>query len=214
MTRDRLEAAVADKNEHAVMELVSHAITVTEQAMLPAILPTLKDIFDEAGSVSTVKLLHQLRTAVGNGNNQYRRDNPTQDRARAIAATQSYVPVSMDARAHASASEHAVAHMVRGTKTDDNDPMDVTGTSNGRKFGVEVKTLTTQSNDKITMHPKSKDRKEVWAKKNRASLHTVAWDKRNGADDLYYRSGVGSYRLKGMTRVKNAAHLRQLMEIK
>ena len=214
MIRDRLEAAVADRNEHAVMELVSHAITVTEAALLPAVLPVLKDVFDEAGAVSAARLVNQLRTAIGNGNNQYKKDNPTKDRAKAAAATQSYVPVSMDSRAHAAASEHAVARMVGGAKTDDNDPMDVVGTSNGRKFGVEVKTLTAQSNDKITMHPESKDRKEAWGRKNKATLHTVAWDKRNGANDIYYRSGVGSYRLKGMTKVKNAAHLRQLMEIK
>lgn len=77
--------------------------------------------------------------------------------------------------------------------------------------GVEVKTLTEQRNDKITMNAYAIARKQAFARKNRAVLHTIAVDLRGSKARIYYRQGVGSFRLSKMSEVTSGAHLRRLV---
>lgn len=120
------------------------------------------------------------------------------------------------------ANEERIARMLGTKPNGDNDPLDVVLTLGGRTHGLEVKTFTDNSNDKVTMHPESLARKEKWARKEKAALHTVVIDARRTFNDgahrkdysghgLYYRAGAGSFRLAGMTPVRDAAHLRALV---
>ena len=91
------------------------------------------------------------------------------------------------------------------------------------EHGIEVKTLLDNGNDKITMHPSSRRRKEAWARKRGRRIHTVITDDRDTFEGgthaqqysghrMYYRRGVGAFRLKGMTPVRDAKHLLELMQ--
>lgn len=128
--------------------------------------------------------------------------------ARAQRALATHKPSTAAKQRRAEASEAAVSRMVGGRGTGDNNPVDVVVGGHG----VEVKTLVDNSNDKVTMHPDSRDRKERWARREGKRLHTVVVDARpRGGGQVYYRAGVGSFRLASMTPVRDAAHLRRLM---
>ena len=63
----------------------------------------------------------------------------------------------------------------------------------------EIKTIVTGSNDKITMHPDSLARKQDYLASNNLTGHTVVFDDRN--NNIYYKQGVGSFRLSSMQEV-------------
>lgn len=76
----------------------------------------------------------------------------------------------------------------------------------GRPVAVEVKTICDQANDKITVHPDSRERKARWAEQTGARLFTVVVDRRDtfagGAHRdkfagfrYYVAEGVRSFRL-------------------
>jgi hypothetical protein len=137
---------------------------------------------------------------------------------RAQRALASHKPSTAAKQRWAEKNESAVARMLGGKTTDDNNPADVTARSGGQLHGVEVKTLLDNKNDKITVHPESRARKGAWAKADGARLHTVVFDDRNrfgtpghSGHRLYYHEGVGAFRLAGMTPVRDAAHLRSLV---
>jgi len=99
--------------------------------------------------------------------------------------------------------------------------MDVIIDRGGKKIGIEVKTFTDNANDKVTMHPDARKRKERWARKEKASLYTVVVDARDKFDGgknkeqfsgnrYYIAKGVGSFRLQSMRPV-GASELRTLL---
>lgn len=206
------------------MQLANDAINATSQHLMEHATGVLESVLNAAGTATAKRF--NLEALIGNGNNQYKRDNAVQgkkNRDKVSRATTSHKPVSMRAREYAGRNERQVARMIGGTKTDDNLPMDnVVYDAKGKpRLGVEIKTLTVNSNDKITMHPESLDRKEKWAKDNKVPVHTVVIDDRKAfgtkgysGHRVYHREGVGSFRLHTMTRVKSAAHLRKLMRLK
>lgn len=117
------------------------------------------------------------------------------------------IPVNAKVLRHALASEVIVARMVQGKHVGaDNNVIDVIA---GR-HGIEVKTIIRGGIDKITVHPRSRRRKERWSAKTGKALHTVVIDDRK-ARRMYYRSGVGAFRLHTMTPVRSASHLRSLL---
>jgi len=94
----------------------------------------------------------------------------------------------------------------------DNEPFDLwiggrpsawySGTSKTKpKYVIEVKTIVRAKNDKITMHKDALARKKwelrLFGKKTTG--HTVVFDERTGK--LYYREGLGSFRLTAMREV-------------
>ena len=102
-----------------------------------------------------------------------------------------------------------ITKAINGLATMDNSPFDVIVRG---KFGIEVKTLVDQTNDKITMHPESLARKVASAKKlGLTSTFTVAVDVRTGTPQIYYKSGLGSFRLSTMTALKSISQLRQVI---
>mgnify|MGYP001593290727 CR=1 FL=1 len=132
-------------------------------------------------------------------------------KARALA---SHKPATAHKQRLADESEKRVARMLGGERTGDNLPVDhVVKNKAGKVFGVEVKTLVDQRNDKLTMHPDALARKVRWGHANHASLYTVVVDLRGQTPQMLYRRGVGSFRLAGLTPVQDGAHLKQLMGV-
>jgi len=123
---------------------------------------------------------------------------PATRTSRAIAT---YKPSTQARQAIASASELDVTQAIGGVRTDDNDPFDTTVRDGGHFHGVEVKTLIDNTNDKITMHPESRDRKVSWGRSNHAATHTIVKDVRSEPARYYYRRGVGSFRISSMREV-------------
>lgn len=92
-------------------------------------------------------------------------------------------------------------------RTVNNKPFDIL-TRDG-KHGIEVKTLTIGTNEKITMKREAMERKYKYANDNGMRLHTVVVDMRGGnsVKGIYYKEGVGSFRLGGMTKLKGPQSL-------
>ena len=127
------------------------------------------------------------------------------------AATLNYKPATGAKQELARASEVMVVKQLRAQHSGGQRPVDVIVRSGTRTMGVEVKTMVDNKNNKITMHPESYARKIAWAHSHHASLHTIVIDKRGGTTQQYYRKGIGSFRMVGLTAVKNGPALRALM---
>lgn len=106
----------------------------------------------------------------------------------------------------------------------DNEPVDVIRTQGGKiTDGVELKTITTGANEKLTMKRSALERKSAWQQENGADFHTACFDDRKvfnakgaGQHDesqrvIYYKRGAGSFRLSSMHRCRDMAELRSLM---
>ena len=134
--------------------------------------------------------------------------------SRAAKALATHKPATAHKQRLADEAEKRVARMTGGERTGDNLPVDhVIKSKAGKVFGVEVKSVSENRNDKLTMHPESLARKVTWGHANHASLHTVVVDLRGKLPRVLYRKGVGSFRLANLTTVRDAAHLRQLMGV-
>jgi len=120
-------------------------------------------------------------------------------------------------------NEPILAKGLGGKSADDNEPMDVITTINGRNHGVELKTMTVGGNAKITMKASAIKRKKSWERKNKATGHTVVFDdtkvfnaKGPGKHDvskrrILYRRGYGSFRTKNMLEVSSMKDLKDIM---
>lgn len=115
---------------------------------------------------------------------------------RSERAKASHKPATREVQAKGDANQKHLANKLDGVETADNAPFDVIV---GDRDAVEVKTIVRGKNDKITMHPESRLRKERAARANRYRSHTVVFDDRDGS--IYYKKGVGSFRLKNMEKV-------------
>jgi chromatin segregation and condensation protein Rec8/ScpA/Scc1 (kleisin family) len=132
--------------------------------------------------------------------------------ARRRRAKLTYKP-STKAKQHLAAdSERRIARIFKTVPTTNKAPFDTLFTHQGRLQSVEIKTLMDNKNDKITMHKDALLRKVRWALKNKSISHTVVFDRRGARPKMFYRRGVGSFRLSSLTAVKNASHLRSLIK--
>ena len=124
------------------------------------------------------------------------------DMRRAERAMKNHKPATRAVQQVALRNEKRLAKWVKGTHIPDNEPFDMlVGTVDKPKHLVEVKTIVRGKNDKITMHPSSLRRKLDYATKHpQAKVHTVVFDERT--KKVYYREGVGSFRLSSMQQVK------------
>lgn len=145
-------------------------------------------------------------------------------KARAKRAKSSHKPSSAEKQRHAEANEVKLAKQLKGKSLEDNEPMDIILKSKKQEHGIELKTMLDNGNDKITMHPESKARKLLWqeAAPNR-TIHTVVLDDRDvfmggkfkhqfSGSKIYYKRGVGAFRARSMTPVKDVKTLRRLIE--
>lgn len=140
------------------------------------------------------------------GDNCGRKKGPSE---RAQRAKASYSPSTLAKQIVAAEMQIKVARTVHGVSTDDSQPFDVLKA----KAGVEVKTIVEGLNDKITMHKSSLRRKLEEAKDlGLKRTYTVAIDKRNGKEEIYYKKGLGSFRLVSMTRVSSWDELAKVIK--
>jgi hypothetical protein len=137
----------------------------------------------------------------GAGGTSEKIGTPATRTARALAT---HKPSTKEKQALADKSEHEIAEVIGGTRTDDNDPFDTVVKTPGHMHGVEVKTLIDNTNDKITMHPDARERKIAWGRRNHAAMHTVVVDMRTSQTQYYYRRGVGSFRVSAMKAVSRS----------
>jgi hypothetical protein len=108
-------------------------------------------------------------------------------------ALRSHKPSTKEKQRIAEMNEKKVAKAIGGQHLEDNEPFDVlVGTS-----GVEVKTIIAGKNNKITMHPSSRRRKLTEAKSKGLTAHTVVMK----GNKVFYKQGVGSFRLNSMIEV-------------
>lgn len=122
--------------------------------------------------------------------------------------------------------EPILAHGVGGHSLKDNEPVDVIIVRSGKvAHGLELKTMTTGENDKITMKASAMARKDAWMTEHSAPFHTVVFDDRkvfnaNGEcqhDDskrqILYRRGFGSFRTGAMYKCKDMAELNKMIDM-
>ena len=101
-------------------------------------------------------------------------------------------------------NEQELADALGGSVTRGCAPVDVVVLRGGMPaHGIELKTMVTQGNDKITMKSSAMSRKFDWAEEHGAALHTVVFDDRDAMDDpskrlVYHRLGIGSFRIGNM----------------
>ena len=107
----------------------------------------------------------------------------------------------------------------------DNEPVDVIVHKDGKiQHGVELKTMTDNGNNKITMKAAAMEKKAAWMKANKAPMHTVVYDDHNVYEangvgqhgdiadrKIYYKRGYGSFRVGSMQPVANHTELQKLM---
>ena len=143
------------------------------------------------------------------------------EKARRAAENQSLTDKSI--QDYTKANEHVFANRVGGKSFPDNDPIDVHvagGGVGGTDAGIELKTLTHGKNDKITMSSAALGRKDKWEAENKSQMHTVALDHRDktgnaslhSGHEIYYKRGVGSFRIGSMYKCKDMAELRVLLK--
>lgn len=132
--------------------------------------------------------------------------------AKVERALSSHKPATAAVQRQAEANEGRLVKAVKGKSTGDNKEFDVVvGTLDSPKHLIEVKTIVRGKNDKITMHPESMQRKTDFAAEHpKAKTHTVVFDDRSGK--IYYKEGLGSFRLKNMQETKSLSALKKRFE--
>lgn len=124
-------------------------------------------------------------------------------------------------------NEPILAKMVGGQHLNDNQPIDVEvrDSKGNLTHGIELKTMTSNKADKITMSKSAMQRKADWVASNAVPFHTIVFGDKavfnaNGQgkhDDskreIYYKRGFGSFRISSMQRVSDMTHLNQLMNM-
>lgn len=205
---------------------MSRAITATEQKLKPALEDVLAKAQSASGEAAAAQLVQRddvpllLWVDPKTGIDDHGR-GPNRDARRVANAKATHKPSTAAVQRWAEANQQTVVRMTGGKETDDNKPTDVNVKIGNVLHGIEVKTLLHAGNDKITVHPKSRRRKEAWARRNNGVLHTVVLDDRkafgskgDSGHRLYYRRGVGAFRLHTMTKVRSTGHLKELMTAK
>lgn len=132
--------------------------------------------------------------------------------SRSERAKASYNPTNRSKHEVARKAELFIANMLGGNHITGNKPMDVILVHpNGKTYGIEVKAVIKNKNEKLTMHPESLDRKVAWGRKHHASVHTVVVDMQSR--QILYRRGVGSFEFGTMDRIESPKHLMKLIGI-
>ena len=150
---------------------------------------------------------------------------PADPKSKSEIAKAAHVMVGKDIQRYAEEhNEPEVAKALGGTSLKDNEPVDVVTILGGTKHGVELKTIVANSNGKITMKGDALARKRTWARKEKATFHTVVVDdskvfNANGPGkhdeskrEIFYRRGAGSFRIANMFKCENMEQVKTLMQ--
>lgn len=121
-------------------------------------------------------------------------------------------------------NEPILAKATGGLSLKDNEPIDVIVIKSGIvQHGIELKTMVGNKANKITMKKSAIDRKAAWVKEHKAPMHTVVFDDQKvfnadgkGKHDeskrtIYYKRGMGSFRVDSMHKVPDMATLTELL---
>lgn len=153
---------------------------------------------------------------------------PKSERTKSEIAKAAHVMVDRTIQRYAEEhNEPAFAKAMGGVSFPDSEAVDVAIASKGGSVahGIELKTMVDNGNNKITMKRYPQLRKLRWEKANRATFHTVVLDDHavfnangEGRHDLskriiWYRRGVGSFRVQAMYRCKDIGELKRLMAL-
>ena len=103
--------------------------------------------------------------------------------------------------------ENQLAAEMGMKKSPDNKPFDLFGT----KYCVEVKTLVSNTNDKITMNKEAIARKDAFVKQSGLTPFTMVVDARGATPKYFIREKYGSFRIGSMTQVASPAAARTFM---
>jgi hypothetical protein len=104
---------------------------------------------------------------------------------------------SLPVQDKAEESEASLSKALGADRTPDNSPFDLIK----GKAGIEVKTLVSNTNSKITMSHDALARKADFMKANKVSGHTVVVDKRGDPTKYFYAPRLGSFRITTMQPV-------------
>lgn len=105
-------------------------------------------------------------------------------------------------------TEHELSTGLGMPKSPDNKPFDL----QTKTVGVEIKTLVSNTNDKITMSKSAMAHKNAEvAKSGLKKTFTVVADKRTSTTKYFIRAGYGSFRIGSMTEVADHAGLSAFM---
>jgi phosphohistidine phosphatase len=104
--------------------------------------------------------------------------------------------------------ENHLASALGMKKSPDNKPFDLFGT----KYAVEVKTLVSNTNGKITMNAAAIARKDAFIKESGLKPFTVVVDARGVKPTYFVRAGYGSFRLGSMTAAASPSVIRSIMK--
>lgn len=111
-------------------------------------------------------------------------------------------------QAIAEQTEHELSAGLGMPKMPDNKPFDL----QTKTVGVEIKTLISNTNDKITMSKSALAKKAAEVKSaGLKKTFTVVADKRSSTTKYFIRAGVGSFRIGSMTEVADHAGLASFM---
>lgn len=149
---------------------------------------------------------------------------PLSDKAKLAKETSRHVGADIQ-RYSEEHNENKFAKQIGGVSLRDNEPVDVIVHEDGQiKHGVELKTMTDNKQNKVYMKKSAMEKKRAWMKKNHADFHTVVYDDqkvynakgegKHGPDsdrDIYYKRGVGSFRVSAMQKVGSIKELTELM---
>jgi len=133
--------------------------------------------------------------------------------AKAKRAKKSHKMVARKVQREADVAERALAKTIGGASFKNSEPVDVVvADDTGRVVhGIEHKYMFDNSNHKITMNKYAQVRKLIWEKKNDTTFHTVVESK---SGKIFYRRGVGSFRVGAMYEVKGGTkELKGLLDI-
>ena len=103
--------------------------------------------------------------------------------------------------------ENHLAKELGMKKSSNNKPFDLFGT----KYAVEVKTLVSNTNDKITMNKAAVGRKDAFIKQSGLKPFTVVVDARGKTPQYFVRAKYGSFRIGAMTPAASPAAVRSFM---
>ena len=160
-----------------------------------------------------VKAIEALTEAVGNDGlkllTEYSEDQPHASNGewgegstvemivsdRVQRAVNSQVRTGVKEQAIADAQERIISKAIGVPRTSDNSAFDL----RNAKTGVEIKTMLSSKNGKVTMSKAALARKNEEIKTAKIKAYTVVADKRGGGTKYYISKGVGSFRVSNMT---------------
>ena len=79
-------------------------------------------------------------------------------------------------------------------------------------LGIEIKTITDNNAEKLTVHPDALLRKQQVAEEQGIAPHTIVIDRRGAEPVYYHRAGVGSFYLRNMERCSTVEELKRKIE--